>query len=109
MLQNFNFSIFDDVAKNFESWTANDLKLYIFSSGSVDAQKLLFKYSQEGDLLKHISGHYDTTVGPKQESESYKKIMSELGLKEDEIVFLTDILKGEFELCSITNLQSDLF
>lgn len=74
------------------------MKLYIFSSGSVEAQKLLFENSQDGNLLKFISGHYDTTLGPKNEADSYKKIMTELNLKEDEILFLTDILKGELNL-----------
>lgn len=70
--------------------------MYIFSSGSVEAQKLLFGHSKDGDLSKHLSGFYDTKIGPKQESDSYIKIAKEINYKEDEILFLTDIIKGEF-------------
>jgi enolase-phosphatase E1 len=86
-------SVYEDVAKNFESWTSSGLKLYIFSSGSVEAQKLLFANTTDDDLSKHLTGYYDTKIGPKQESDSYQKIAKEIGFKEDEIVFFTDVVK----------------
>lgn len=69
-------------------------KIYIYSSGSVQAQKLLFAQSVAGDMLPHIDGHFDTEVGAKQESASYVKIAEEVGCKPEEILFLTDIVKG---------------
>ena len=45
-------SVYDDVPKAFEQWTNNGKKLYIYSSGSVEAQKLLFGNTEHGDLLK---------------------------------------------------------
>lgn len=70
--------------------------MYIYSSGSVQAQKLLFGQSAAGDLLSHIEGHFDTAVGAKQEAASYTAIVEKIGCKPEEILFLTDIVKGNF-------------
>jgi enolase-phosphatase E1 len=50
------FSVYDDVQKAFHLWTSKGKKVYIYSSGSVEAQKLLFGFSVEGDLLPVIQG-----------------------------------------------------
>lgn len=85
--------VYEDVPKAFESWTNNGQKIYIYSSGSVEAQKLLFGYSVHGDLLKYFNGFFDTEVGAKQESDSYKNILSKIGGKPSDVVFLTDVVK----------------
>eukprot|EP00127_Corallochytrium_limacisporum_P002834 Clim_evm13s142 gene=Clim_evmTU13s142 len=71
-----------------------EVPIYIYSSGSVKAQKLLYGYSQYGDLLPMIKGHYDTGVGMKKEAQSYTKILKDLGLEEQPrtAVFVTDVL-----------------
>ncbi|XP_058801925.1 enolase-phosphatase E1 isoform X2 [Phymastichus coffea] len=85
--------VYDDVPKAFDEWTNMGKKLYIYSSGSVEAQKLLYGNSIHGDLLKYISGHFDTTVGPKQEADSYKNILKEINLEPSNVLFLTDVIK----------------
>ncbi|XP_014237895.1 enolase-phosphatase E1 [Trichogramma pretiosum] len=85
--------VYDDVPKAFEEWTKAGKKLYIYSSGSVQAQKLLFGDSTHGDLLKFINGHFDTSIGPKQEADSYKKILEKINCKASEVLFLTDAVK----------------
>ncbi|XP_044160709.1 enolase-phosphatase E1 isoform X1 [Bufo gargarizans] len=85
--------VYDDVVPALKKWKEANLKLYIFSSGSVEAQKLLFGYSIEGDLLELFHGHFDTTVGSKVESESYKRIAEKIGCSTGNILFLTDITK----------------
>ncbi|CAO1403969.1 unnamed protein product [Diamesa serratosioi] len=84
--------VYDDVARNFEEWTTLGHKLYIYSSGSVDAQKLIFKYSIAGDLQKYISGYYDTTVGSKDCEQSYLNILNDIGAKGDDVLFLSDMV-----------------
>lgn len=87
--------MYDDVSPALQQWRSVDgQEVYIYSSGSVQAQKLLFGQSMAGDMLKLINGHFDTAVGAKQEEGSYKKIVEEIGCKPEEILFLTDILKG---------------
>lgn len=85
--------VYDDVAPALKEWKAADMKLYIFSSGSVEAQKLLFGHSIEGDLLEFFHGHFDTTIGSKVESESYRRIAEKIGCSPENILFLTDITK----------------
>lgn len=85
--------VYDDVAVNFERWAALGLKLGIYSSGSVLAQKLLFKYSSSGDLTSYLSAHFDTAVGAKQEVSSYQEIARQLDVLPQDILFLSDISK----------------
>lgn len=89
--------MYDDVLPALEQWrSVEGQKIYIYSSGSVQAQKLLFGQSSAGDLLPLIDGHFDTAVGAKQEATSYTAIVEKIGCKAEEILFLTDIEKGKF-------------
>lgn len=85
--------VFEDVPKAFERWTAQGKTIAIFSSGSVLAQKLIFRYSDHGDLSQYISAYFDTTTGPKREAESYRKIVAKLGSSPNEMLFVSDILE----------------
>ncbi|KAG0038840.1 hypothetical protein BGZ83_002976 [Gryganskiella cystojenkinii] len=71
-------AVYDDVIPAFDQWKTDGKKLYIYSSGSIAAQKLLFGFSEKGDLLHYFSGHYDTTIGQKVEPESYTKIATDI-------------------------------
>ncbi|XP_058465775.1 enolase-phosphatase E1 [Malaya genurostris] len=84
--------VYDDVSKAFEQWTEAGRKIYIYSSGSVDAQKLLFKNSEQGDLVKYLAGHYDTKIGAKQEKDSYEAILKNIEVSAEEALFLTDVI-----------------
>jgi len=69
----------------------NKVKVYIYSSGSIQAQKLLFGFSEAGDLLSYFAGHFDIpTAGPKKESASYTKIAASLQMDPADIVFVSD-------------------
>lgn len=83
--------IYSDVPKAFERWLDSGLKLGIYSSGSVLAQKLLFKHSDFGDLDQYISANFDTSVGHKREKASYENIAQKLKFAPNEILFLSDI------------------
>ncbi len=83
--------VYADAAKKLREWHAQGLPIYIYSSGSVAAQKLFFKYSEAGDLTPLFSGYFDTTTGPKQEQASYEAIVQAIGLPAQEILFLSDV------------------
>nr|BAF01056.1 hypothetical protein [Arabidopsis thaliana] len=84
--------VFEDVADALEKWHSSGIKVYIYSSGSRLAQKLLFGNTDYGDLRKYISGFFDTTIGNKKESRSYKEIKETLGVDDPaEIMFVTDV------------------
>jgi enolase-phosphatase E1 len=83
--------VFSDVPPAFERWRRQEKLIYIFSSGSVLAQQLLFKYTELGDLSGYISGYFDTNIGPKSEVESYRRIAAVVGFQE--ILFISDVTK----------------
>lgn len=85
--------IFDDVPPAFERWRAAGKTIAIYSSGSILAQKLLFKYTDHGDLTAFISNYFDTNIGGKKEPESYRKIAAELRQKPEDIFFISDVVK----------------
>ncbi|XP_051026463.1 enolase-phosphatase E1 [Acomys russatus] len=82
---------FADVVPAVRRWREAGMKVYIYSSGSVEAQKLLFGHSTEGDILELIDGYFDTKIGHKVESESYRKIADSIGCSTNNILFLTDV------------------
>lgn len=85
--------IYDDARQKLEQWQQQGIKLYVYSSGSVYAQKLLFGHTEFGDLNKLFSGYFDTQVGGKMEADSYRNIVETIGLDANEILFLSDIEK----------------
>ncbi|XP_038686718.1 probable bifunctional methylthioribulose-1-phosphate dehydratase/enolase-phosphatase E1 [Tripterygium wilfordii] len=86
--------VFDDVPEALEKWHALGKKVYIYSSGSRLAQRLIFGNTNYGDLRKYLSGFFDTTVGNKKEARSYIEISESLGVdKPSEILFVTDVLQ----------------
>lgn len=92
----FTGHVYEDAVRRLRQWHAQGLRLYVFSSGSVHAQKLLFGYSDYGDLTPLFSGYFDTNVGAKQEAESYRRIAGEIGLQPESVLFLSDI-QGELD------------
>lgn len=87
----FTGHLYPDVLPQLEKWKAQSIDLYVYSSGSVAAQKLLFCYSDEGDITHLFSGYFDTRVGAKREAQSYQNIAAQLGLPPSSVLFLSDI------------------
>jgi len=87
----FTGHVYADAARNLRRWHAQGLRLYVYSSGSVLAQKLIFGHSDAGDLTPLFAGHFDTQIGPKREPASYTAIAREIGLPPEAILFLSDI------------------
>ncbi|MGQ0541718.1 MAG: acireductone synthase [Blastocatellia bacterium] len=79
----------------------------IYSSGSVLAQMLIFKYSDQGDLAPFISNYFDTNVGHKREVESYRKIRRDLDLEAKEVLFVSDV-PAELDAASEAGMQTAL-
>jgi len=84
--------IYPDAAEALGRWHTYGLQLYVYSSGSIAAQKLIFGHSDAGDLTPLFAGYFDTTTGPKKEAESYAKIAAAIGMDPEEILFLSDSL-----------------
>jgi len=85
--------VFDDVAPALRRWHQQGIAVGIFSSGSVLAQKLLFRHSSAGDLTQLLRWHFDTSVGAKTDTESYQRIASTLGAPSSSILFVSDAVQ----------------
>ncbi|MCZ8344697.1 MAG: acireductone synthase [Leptospira sp.] len=86
-------TLFPDVKGFLESSTKKGISNHVYSSGSVEAQILIYKYSNEGDLTSFFTSYFDTAVGGKREKESYLNISNQLNSAPDEILFFTDIVE----------------
>ncbi|WP_426954715.1 acireductone synthase [Muricoccus radiodurans] len=83
--------LWPDVAPCLRAWAAAGIALHIYSSGSVEAQRLLFGHSVAGDLTPILSGFFDTRTGPKRDANSYRAIAGTVGVEAGEILFLSDV------------------
>lgn len=89
----FKGHIYPDAAAQLCAWHDRGTRLYVYSSGSVYAQRLLFGHSEAGDLTPLFSGYYDTRIGGKREAASYRAIVADIGVPAGEILFLSDIVE----------------
>lgn len=87
----FTGHIYEDAVSALRDWNQQGIALYVYSSGSIYAQKLLFGNTAFGDLTHLFKGYYDTTTGHKRESASYKRIIEDLNVPAAFILFLSDI------------------
>ena len=84
--------VYADAVGALRRWHAMGLTLYVYSSGSVAAQKLFFAHSEAGDLTPLFSGYFDTRVGPKRDAASYLAIARHIGAARGDLVFLSDVV-----------------
>jgi enolase-phosphatase E1 len=87
----FHGHLYEDAARMLKVWASQGFKLYVFSSGSIKAQKLLFGHTEEGDLSPLFSDFFDTRIGSKQDPEAYRAIARATRQAASNILFLSDI------------------
>ena len=101
--------MYPDATACLKQWHDQGLPLYVYSSGSIYAQKLFFGFSQDGDLLPLFSGHFDTLVGGKREAQSYLNILADLqkqhNISAANVLFLSDI-KEELDAAKTAGMQT---
>lgn len=85
--------IYPDSAPALRAWHAAGHALYVYSSGSVPAQRLFFGHTEAGDLTALFSGWFDTETGGKREAASYRAIATAIGRAPEDIVFLSDVVE----------------
>ena len=97
--------VYSDVKENLEKWKEKGIELGVFSSGSVAAQKLIFGFSELGDLTPNFSFYFDTKTGGKREVETYTKISYDINIPAANILFLSDIIE-ELEAAKLAGYQT---
>ncbi|ABL98286.1 acireductone synthase [Shewanella amazonensis] len=89
----FKGHIYPDFIDAIKTYRAQGLRVYSFSSGSVDAQKLLFSHSDSGDLTELFNGHFDTRTGNKLDKQAYANIVNTISLTPRQILFVSDVVE----------------
>jgi enolase-phosphatase E1 len=87
----FTGHVYEDAVRNLRRWREQGFALYVFSSGSEQAQRLIFAHSDGGDLSPLFSGYFDTAIGAKRDVESYRKIAAAIAAEPEQVLFLSDI------------------
>ena len=85
--------VYPDVPIAFADWAAQGADIRIYSSGSVEAQRLLFAHSTAGPLDRYLRGYYDTRIGPKRSAQSYRGIVSDMHRDAADVLFFSDIVE----------------
>lgn len=97
--------VYEDVPAALERWKKDGIRMGVFSSGSVAAQKLIFGFSEAGDLTPYFSAYFDTNTGGKRETATYAKIAEALKVPAEKILFLSDI-REELEAADQAGYQT---
>jgi enolase-phosphatase E1 len=85
---------FDDVPAAFDRWVNNGKGVYVYSKGSEESQKAMFRTARQGDLTVYVAGFFDTDdVGSKYEPDSYRRISDRIEAAPRDLLFLSDALK----------------
>ena len=87
----FTAHVYVDAFDRMGAWHRAGVPLYVYSSGSVAAQQLLFRHSVFGDLSSWFAGNFDTRMGAKREADAYHRISQEIGVAASHILFLSDV------------------
>ena len=101
----FRGHVYADAVEVLRRWHDQRLALYVYSSGSVQAQKLLFAHTDYGDLTPLFTDYFDTAVGGKKEPASYRRIAATIKLAPAQIIFLSDIVE-ELDAARDAGLQT---
>ena len=83
-------TLFSDVRPQFDIWNHSGIILAVYSSGSIQAQKLLYTHSREGDITDRFQHWFDTRTGPKLNHQSYTVIAQKLGVQSEQVLFISD-------------------
>ncbi|WP_207539109.1 acireductone synthase [Sabulicella rubraurantiaca] len=83
--------LWPDVAPALRAWHAGGARLAVYSSGSEEAQRLLFRHSEAGNLEGLFERFFDTRMGAKRENASYARIAEAWGTEPGRILFLSDV------------------
>jgi enolase-phosphatase E1 len=99
--------VYPEVPARLRAWRDAGMRLYVYSSGSVAAQKLLFAHTDAGDLTPLFAGYFDTETGAKRDARSYQRIAEAAGVPASGILFLSDIVE-ELDAARTAGMQTTL-
>jgi enolase-phosphatase E1 len=103
----FAAHVYPDAIDRLRGWHRQGERLYVYSSGSVSAQRAFFSHSVAGDLTSLFSGYFDTEVGAKTLAASYERVAELIGRPTSEILYLSDAV-SELDAAREAGLRTTL-
>ncbi|HEY6288244.1 MAG TPA: acireductone synthase [Nitrospiraceae bacterium] len=97
--------LYGDVLPALTQWRTRGIRLGIYSSGSEQAQRLLFAHTNAGDVTLLFEHFFDTSVGEKKIASSYRTISEQIGLPPHHILFLSDA-ERELDAAALTGIRT---
>jgi len=97
--------VFADVAAHLRLWSHKGVRVFTYSSGSIQAQRLIFGHSREGDLSGLLAGFFDTRIGSKREPDSYVRLAIGMNVPTAKVAFLSD-MEAELDAASVAGMRT---
>lgn len=97
--------VYDDAVATLQSWADDHRTLFTYSAAPSEAQRLLFAYSEAGDISGLFSGFFDRRLGAKKNADSYTAIAKTLGEEPGALLFISDS-GGELDAAKKAGLQT---
>jgi len=97
--------VYADVAPHLRAWAGQGIRVYTFSSGSIQAQRLVFGHSVDGDLSPLIAGFFDTRIGAKRDPDTYVRLAIGMNLPTLSVAFLSDV-EAELDAATTAGMQA---
>ena len=97
--------VYDDAVATLQAWTDDHRALFTYSAAPSEAQRLLFAYSEFGDISGLFSGFFDRRIGAKKNADSYTAIARALGENPGSMLFISDT-RGELDAAKQAGLQT---
>lgn len=94
-----------DVAPHLRGWAARGIRAYTFSSGSIQAQRLIFGHSTDGDLSPLIAGFFDTRIGAKRDPDAYVRLAIGMNVPTLSVAFLSDV-EAELDAATTAGMRT---
>jgi enolase-phosphatase E1 len=97
--------VYPDAVDCLRAWAAGGIRLFVYSSGSVEAQRLIFGRSTAGDLALLFENFFDTRTGAKREPDSYDRIAIAAAVPASAMLFLSDS-EAELDAAAAAGLRT---
>ena len=97
--------VFADVAPHLRAWAAQGVRVFTYTSGSIEAQRLIFGHSTEGNLSDLIAGFFDTRIGAKRDPDSYVRLAIGMNVPTAGVAFLSDV-EAELDAATTAGMRA---
>ena len=97
--------VFADIAPHLRAWTGNAIRVFTFTSGSIQAQRLIFGHSVDGDLSGLIAGFFDTRIGAKRDPDTYVRLAIGMNVPPPAVAFLSDV-EAELDAATTAGMRT---